>query len=281
MPEVGGSYFTFSNENNDLIWGFLAECHRRGWIYKGHDSMPWCPRCGTGLSQMEMNEGYAEREDPGLTVRFPLVDRPGEALLVWTTTPWTLAANVAAAVGPDLRYVKVRQGDDLFWLSRGTIRQVLRGPFEVVDEATGSDLVGWRYRGPYDDLPAVEATFAAGDRAGGAYEHRVVPWDEVGEEEGTGIVHIAPGCGAEDFQLGAAIGLPIIGPIDEDGRYYPDFGWLSGREAPAVAEASSITSSHTRTAIRTAGGAARRCSSGSSTSGSSAWGASTTDRERS
>jgi isoleucyl-tRNA synthetase len=237
MPDVGGSYFTFSNENNDLIWGFLAECHRRGWIYKGHDSMPWCPRCGTGLSQMEMNEGYAEREDPGLTVRFPLVDRPGEALLVWTTTPWTLAANVAAAVGPDLRYVKVRQGDDLFWLSRGTIRQVLRGPFEVVDEATGSDLVGWRYRGPYDDLPAVEATFAAGDRAGGAYEHRVVPWDEVGEEEGTGIVHIAPGCGAEDFQLGAAIGLPIIGPIDEDGRYYPDFGWLSGREAPAVAEA--------------------------------------------
>ena len=75
MPELGGSYFTFSNENNDLIWGFLAECHRRGWLYKGHDSMPWCPRCGTGLSQMEMNEGYQDREDPGLTVRFPLVDR--------------------------------------------------------------------------------------------------------------------------------------------------------------------------------------------------------------
>ena len=84
MPEVGGSYFTFSNENNDLIWGFLAECHRRGWLYKGHDSMPWCPRCGTGISQMEMNEGYADREDPGLTVRFPLEGRPGEALLVRT-----------------------------------------------------------------------------------------------------------------------------------------------------------------------------------------------------
>ena len=78
MPELGGSYFTFSNENNDLIWGFLAECHRRGWLYKGHDSMPWCTRCGTGISQMEMNEGYQDREDPGLTVRFPLVDRPGE-----------------------------------------------------------------------------------------------------------------------------------------------------------------------------------------------------------
>ena len=65
MPDVGGSYFTFSNENNDLIWGFLAECHRRGWVYRGHDTMPWCPRCGTGLSQMEMNEGYQDREDPG------------------------------------------------------------------------------------------------------------------------------------------------------------------------------------------------------------------------
>ncbi len=99
MPDTGGSYFTFSNENNDLIWGFLAECHRRGWLYKGHDTMPWCGRCGTGLSQMELNEGYQDREDPGLTVRFPLTDRPGEALLVWTTTPWTLTSNVAAAVG--------------------------------------------------------------------------------------------------------------------------------------------------------------------------------------
>ncbi len=232
MPDVGGSYFTFSNENNDLIWGFLAECNRRGWIYRGHDTMPWCPRCGTGLSQMEMNEGYQDREDPGLTVRFPLVDRPGEALLVWTTTPWTLAANVAAAVGPELSYVKVRQGEDQFWLGKGTIRQALRGPFEVVDEVKGSALEGWRYTGPFDDLPAIDEAFT---RAG--FEHRVVTWDDVGEEEGTGIVHIAPGCGAEDYQLGTRLGLPIVGPIDEDGRYYDGFGWLSGREAPAVTEA--------------------------------------------
>lgn len=231
MPEVGGSYFTFSNENNDLIWGFLAECHRRGWIYKGADTMPWCPRCGTGLSQMEMNEGYADREDPGLTVRFPLVDRPGEALLVWTTTPWTLAANVAAAVGEDLAYVKVRQGDEFFWLAKGTLKQALRGPFQIVEEAVGKDLEGWRYTGPYDELPAVKTAF---DEAG--YEHRVVLWDQVGEEDGTGIVHIAPGCGAEDYQLGKAAGLPIFGPIDEDGRYYADFGWLSGKDAPEVAE---------------------------------------------
>ncbi len=231
LPETGGSYFTFSNENNDLIWGFLAECHKRGWLYKGHDTMPWCPRCGTGLSQMEMNEGYQDREDPGLTVRLPLVDRPGEALLVWTTTPWTLTSNVAAAVGGDLRYVRVRQGEDRFWLGKGTLKTALQGPFTIEEEVPGSALVGWRYTGPYDALPAVRTAF---DELG--YEHRVVAWDEVGEDEGTGIVHIAPGCGAEDYQLGKAIGLPVIGPIDEDGRYLAGFDWLTGLEAPAVAE---------------------------------------------
>lgn len=231
MPDVGGSYFTFSNENNDLIWGFLKECHTRGWIVKGHDSMPWCPRCGTGISQHEMTEGYADREDPGLTVRFPLVDRPGEALLVWTTTPWTLAANVAAAVGEDLEYVRVRQGEDTFWVGKGTLKSSIQGPFEVVESKQGRELVGWRYTGPYDALPAVAKAFA---EAG--YEHRVVPWTEVGEDEGTGIVHIAPGAGAEDYQLGKSLGLPIIGPIDEDGRYYAGFDWLSGKAAPEVAD---------------------------------------------
>jgi isoleucyl-tRNA synthetase len=230
MPDVGGSYFTFSNENNDLIWGFLAEVHRRGWLYKGHDTMPWCPRCGTGLSQMEMNEGYQDREDPGLTVRFPLVDRPGESLLIWTTTPWTLTSNVAAAVGPQVRYVKVRQGNDRFWLGKGTLKTALQGPFTVEEEVAGSELLGWRYGGPFDELPAVKAAFAGG------YEHRVVEWPDVGEDEGTGIVHIAPGCGSEDYQLGKALGLPVIGPIDEDGRYLPGFAWLSGLEAPNVAE---------------------------------------------
>ncbi|MDQ3870798.1 MAG: class I tRNA ligase family protein, partial [Chloroflexota bacterium] len=134
MPELGGSYFTFSNENNYLIWGFLAECHRRGWLYKGHDSMPWCARCGTGISQMEMNEGYQEREDPGLTVSFPIVERPGESLLVWTTTPWTLPSNVAAAVREDLTYVRVRVADGTYWLGRGTLEQVLGGTrFEVLE----------------------------------------------------------------------------------------------------------------------------------------------------
>ena len=238
MPELGGSYFTFSNENNDLIWGFLAECHRRGWLYKGDDTMPWCTRCGTGLSQTELNEGYQDRDDPGLTVRFPLVDRPGEVLLVWTTTPWTLTSNVAAAVGKDLRYVLVRQGADRSWLARGTLKQALDGPFEILEERLGEELVGWRYEGPFDDLPAVRRAFAGGTRAvpDRPYEHVVVAWSEVGEAEGTGIVHIAPGCGAEDYQLGKSLGLPVIAPLDESGVILEGFGALTGRDVRDVAE---------------------------------------------
>src|SRR6185503_2423490 len=185
-----------------------------------------------------MTEGYQDREDPGLTVRFPLVDRPGESLLVWTTTPWTLAANVAAAVGEDLEYVRIRQGDGTFWVGRGTLKSSVKGPFEVLESKKGSDLVGWHYAGPFDELPAVREAFGKGTRDDPStpYVHRVIPWDEVGEDEGTGIVHIAPGAGAEDYQLGKSLGLPIIGPIDEDGRYYAGFDWLSGKSAPEVAE---------------------------------------------
>jgi isoleucyl-tRNA synthetase len=238
MPDVGGSYFTFSNENNDLIWGFLAEVHRRGWLYKGHDTMPWCARCGTGMSQHEMTEGYRDRDDPGLTIRLPLIDRPGESLLVWTTTPWTLTSNVAAAVGPNLRYVRVRQGDDAFWLAKGTLKSALVGPFEVVEERPGSDLLGWTYEGPFDDLPVVRSAFGAGtrDEPGAPYRQRVIAWDEVGEEEGTGIVHIAPGCGAEDFALGKALGLPVIAPLDESGIFVDGFGALTGRDVRDVTE---------------------------------------------
>ncbi|MEO8469033.1 MAG: class I tRNA ligase family protein [Chloroflexota bacterium] len=236
MPDLGGSYFTFSNENNDLIWGFLAECHRRGWIYKGHDTMPWCARCGTGLSQTEVNEGYQDRDDPGLTVRFPLLDRAGESLLVWTTTPWTLTSNVAAAVGANLRYVRVRSGDDVLWLAKGTLKSALQGPFEVLEEWPGSDLVGWRYEGPFDGLPAVIEAFSRGTKAepGIRYEHRVVAWTEVGEEEGTGIVHIAPGCGAEDYALGKTLGLPVLAPLDEAGVFIEGFGSLTGRDVRDV-----------------------------------------------
>ena len=221
MPELGGSYFTFSNENNYTIWAALKKCHEQGWIYKGHDVMPWCPRCSTALSEHEIvTEGYRELTHPGLTVTFPLRERPGESLLVWTTTPWTLTSNVAAAVHPGLTYVKVRNGDKVFYLAKGLL-PTLEGGYKVLAELPGRDMEGWTYDGPFDELLIQQAH-------GGPEAHRVILWDEVSEVEGSGIVHIAPGCGKEDLELGKAYDLPAIAPLDEFGVFVDGVGFLSG-----------------------------------------------------
>ncbi|WP_374687371.1 class I tRNA ligase family protein, partial [Promineifilum sp.] len=234
MPELGGSYFTFSDENNYQIWSFLKKCHENGWIYKGHDVMPWCGRCGTGLSQHEIiTDGYREVTHDSVFVRFPLVGRQNEALLVWTTTPWTLTSNVAAAVGPELDYVQVRAEDGwTYYLAEGAMKNTLTGKNnEVVGRLKGAEMMGWTYRGPFDELPQVQAAFAAAE-----YTHRVIPWKEVGAEEGTGIVHIAPGCGEEDFGLSKEHDLPVVAPLDENGVYVSGFAWLDGRDVVGVAE---------------------------------------------
>ena len=220
------SYHTMSDENNYTIWLFLKKCHERGWIYEGRDVMPWCPRCGTGLSQHEIvTEGYQEVEHPGLYVRFPLRDRPGESLLVWTTTPWTLTSNTAVAVHPEHKYVKVRHGGETLYVAKALV-SALRGESEVLEELQGREVVGLRYDGPFDELPVQEGV-----------EHRVVAWDEVSENEGTGIVHIAPGAGAEDFALSRKLGgLGVIAPLDEFGDFVEGFDWLTGRNVYDVNE---------------------------------------------
>lgn len=243
LPELGGSYFTFSNENNYMIWFFLKKCWQNGWLYKGDDVMPWCPRCATGISQHEIvTEGYQELTHRSITLRFPLRGRPKESLLVWTTTPWTLTSNVAAAVGPDLTYVKVKQGDEFFYLSKGTL-SMLKGPYEVVAELKGSEMDGWTYDGPFDDLEPANrpggytylAQLVRDVKVSAAQFHRVILWDTVGEEEGTGIVHMAPGCGAEDFQLGIQYHMPLIAPLNEEGDFLEGFNWLSGKHVSEVA----------------------------------------------
>ncbi len=213
----GNDYLTFSDTNIEYIWRFLAETNRRGWLYRGHRSTQWCPRCGTSLSQHEQagEENHPELEHPSLLVRFPLRDRDGEALVVWTTTPWTLPANVAAAVKPDAEYVLSAEGE---WRAA----DLTDAP--SVKTVRGAELVGLRYESPFDDLPA---------QAG--VEHRVIPWDEVSLEEGTGIVHIAPGAGPEDFELSRVHGLPVLAPIDESGRFLPGYGALEGLSTDAAA----------------------------------------------
>jgi len=229
MPQLGGSYFTFSTENNYTIWSVLKSCHDRGWIYKGHDVMPWCTRCGTGISQHEIvTEGYVELTHPSIFLLFPLRERAGESLLVWTTTPWTLTSNVAAAVHPDLPYVLLEQDTKKFWLSKGAINNAVRGEYTILDEKSGAELAGWTFDGPFDELPIVTQTLIGENGQPRApYPHRIITWDEVGEAEGTGIVHIAPGCGAEDLQLSQEFDLPVIAPLDELGIYTQGFDWLT------------------------------------------------------
>ncbi|HSP74323.1 MAG TPA: isoleucine--tRNA ligase [Gaiellaceae bacterium] len=215
----GNDYFTFSDANIEYIWRFLKIVHGRGWLYVGHRSTEWCPRCGTSLSQHELSQSgvYQDRADPSLYVRLPLLDRHGEALVIWTTTPWTLPANVAGAVKPDAEYGRRDDGD---WVA------VARYPDDRFEERLrGEELVGWRYEGPFDTL-----------EPGRAVEHRVIRWDEVTLEDGTGIVHIAPGCGGEDFELGRELGLPVLTPVDEAGRFYPEYGWLHGSSTGDAAD---------------------------------------------
>jgi isoleucyl-tRNA synthetase len=211
------SYFTFTDTNIEYIWRFLKTVHERGWLFQGHRSTVWCPRCGTSISQHEVFSGeYREIEHPSLTVRLPLVGREGEALAVWTTTPWTLPANVAAAVNPDAEYVLREDG---VWVARERDSDAV-----AVRTARGSDLVGLEYEGPFDHLPAQEGVV-----------HRVIPWGEVSLGEGTGIVHIAPGAGAEDFELSRVHGLPVLAPLDEAGRMLAGFGF-DGLTTDEVAE---------------------------------------------
>jgi len=244
LPELGGSYFTFSNENNYIIWAFLQKCWQKGWLFKGDDVMPWCPRCATGLSQHEIaTEGYQELTHRTVTLRFPLLGHEKESLLVWTTTPWTLTSNVVAAVGPELNYVKVKQGDEVLYLSKSTL-SMLKGSYEVLQELKGAEMEGWTYSGPFDDLEPAQrpggytylAQLIRDVKQNAVQAHRIILWEAVGEEEGTGIVHIAPGAGAEDFQLGKESHLPIIAPLNEEGEFLEGFGWLNGKHVLEVAD---------------------------------------------
>jgi len=215
----GRDYFTFSDTNIEYIWKFLKIVHGRGWLYMGHRATEWCPRCGTSLSQHELSQSgvYQERSDPSLFVRFPLLDFEGQSVVVWTTTPWTLPANVAAAVHPDEEYGRRDNGE---WVATKLFPEDT-----FVERLAGRDLVGRRYRGPFDDLPP-----------GSRVEHRVIPWEDVTMDQGTGIVHIAPGAGGEDFELSRVHDLPVLTPVDEAGRFYDDYGWLHGSTTTEAAD---------------------------------------------
>ena len=245
----GSDYFTFSDTNIEYIWRFLKRVHEQGWLYLGHRSTEWCPRCGTSLSQHELTQAgvYQERSDPSLFVRFPLLDRAKSRSPSGRRRP-----------GPCRRTSPPQSSPTR---STGGARAASGSPppgmrTRLRPSAPGEELVGLRYRGPFDDLGP-----------GGRVDHRVIPWDEVSLEEGTGIVHIAPGAGQEDFELCRVHGLPVLTPVDEAGRFYDSYGWLHGLSTNEAADqivgrlaeqGLLIEAGDTYTAIRTAGDATRR-----------------------
>lgn len=265
------SYYTMSDENNYTIWSMLKKLFEDGKIYRGMDVVPWSGKSGTSYSQMEIIEGRKLVAHESVFVRFPILDRENEYLLVWTTTPWTLTSNVIAAVNVNLEYVKLRAADgSLYYFAKEnlefqrlekqfsdkkqwiegvpklkTISQIFkeRGGYEIEGTVKGFDLIGIKYSGPFDDLEAQtelggypftdEKLKSKG--INGVNTHQVIDAgkDSIGNDivvagEGTGIVHMAPGCGDIDYKIGKKMGFINIAPLDAEAKFMEKFGWLSG-----------------------------------------------------
>lgn len=227
------SYYTLSDDNNYMIWHFLKVAYENGWIYKGADSVPWCPRCETAISQHEMlTEDYKELTHESVYLAFPIIGKNDEYLLVWTTTPWTVPANIAIAVDVDLEYALVQKDKYKYWIAREAVARVFAGEkIKELKVVRGEKLVGLKYKGAFDDLPKVkEVMVGKNDKF-----HIVVATDNlilpVTTTEGTGMVHTAVSAGSEDFKLGKKIGLPMIPIINDDASYMEGLGIFSGANA--------------------------------------------------
>lgn len=220
------SYFTNTDTNIGGIWHFLKKCDDNGWIQREYKPMPWCPRCGTSLSEHEMTGSYKNITHNSVFFKLPIVGQNSK-ILVWTTTPWTLSSNVALAVNPEIDYVevKIKSDESTLFLAKNAIKRLGDDKLEVLRMFKGAELVGLEY----------ETCFPEFDKQQG-FAHKIVAWEDVDAEEGTGVVHIAPGCGIEDNELGKRIGLPEVMPVDDMGVILPGFGFMTGHTTSDVAE---------------------------------------------
>lgn len=216
------SYYTNTDHNITSIWHFLKECDKHNWIIKKNRPMAWCPRCGTSLSEHEMSNSYHEVEHTAIFAKFPVKNKDF-SIVAWTTTPWTLSANVALAVNPEFEYALVNFNGEKIVLGKDRLC-VLKQDVEILDSFKGSDLVGLEYETCFPEL---------GEQS---FSHKVVAWDMVDNAEGTCVVHIAPGCGTEDFELGQSLGLPEICPINEQGVMLDSTGFLAGKKTTDVVD---------------------------------------------
>ncbi len=203
-------YRTMDASFMESIWWVFKQVWEKGLIYEGFRVQPYCPRCATPLSNFELNEGYRDIKGPSITVSFPLVNEPSTSFLVWTTTPWTLPSNVVLAVGPKIRYVKINDGDKNFILAKDRLAAYYKTPdlYEIVSEMSGADLVGVQYVPMFDYFVDKSDKFFC-----------VTSADFVSTADGAGIVHIAPAFGEDDFQVGKNLSLPIVCPVDAEGKF--------------------------------------------------------------
>jgi len=217
------SYYTMTDNNNLHNWFLLKKYFDQGELYKGKDAVPWCWRCGTASSKHDIvTEGYKEVTHQGLFMQFPVKEKSDEYFLIFTTTPWTVPANVAIAANEKLDYVKIRNNGENYWLVEARLSEI-KGEYKILEKVKGKKLEGMEYEMPYADLEQQKDS-----------PHKVVMWDLASEEEGTGIVHIAPGCGTEDFALGKKLGLPSISPLNDAGVYLDNFGEFSNKKYSEV-----------------------------------------------
>jgi isoleucyl-tRNA synthetase len=215
------AYRTMDADYVESVWWSLKTIFDKGLLVEDHRVAPYCPRCGTALSDHEVAQGYAQVTDPSVYVRFPItggpIDEDGAALLVWTTTPWTLVSNVAVAVHPEVRYDVVRAASGEVLVVAEPLRAAAVGEdVEVLHTLTGTELAGTTYRRPFELV----------DVDGEA--HYVVTAAYVTTEDGSGLVHIAPAYGAEDREIGREHGLPLVNPIDPQGRFVESVPLVGG-----------------------------------------------------
>jgi len=228
--DLDDPYVTLEDDYIESVWWSLRRLWDADRLYEGHKVVPYCPRCGTALSSHEVAQGYKDVEDPSIYVRFPLLDEEGgetgDSLLVWTTTPWTLPGNVAVAVAPRVTYVRAQVGEETLILAEPLVERVLGEEARIADRIPGSELVGRRYRGPVFELAD----------GGPQNAFRVLAGDFVTTEDGTGLVHIAPAFGEDDYTVAAANGLfdptvhaSLYNPVALDGKFDDGVVGFEGR----------------------------------------------------
>jgi len=225
------SYYTMSDENNYAIWHFLKKCWEDGYLYKGRDSVPWCPRCGTAISQHEiLTEEYKEITHKAIYFKLPILNPKFEdaKFLVWTTTPWTIPANVALIVNPEFDYGFFDNGKEKLILLKSLAKKILGEEYVSKKTFKGKTLKGLKYEGPFDNLPRVKRIAAENLKT---FHTVVLDKDLVTDTEGTGIVHCAPGAGEEDFKIGQKEKLAVIDVIDDGAVYLNEMDDFSGKNA--------------------------------------------------